>query len=56
MKNFVVGVLACVLASVLAFEASARIGKDPDPKLAHMVFFGLKDHSKEATRQAHRRV
>ena len=36
------------LASVLALEASARIRRDPDPKLAHMVFFGLKDHSKEA--------
>jgi Stress responsive A/B Barrel Domain len=51
MKNFAVGVLTCVLASVLAFEASARIGKAPDPKLAHMVFFGLKDHSKEARKK-----
>lgn len=47
MKNVVVAVLACALAVLLAFEASARIGKAPAPKLAHMVFFGLKDHSKE---------
>ena len=47
MKNVVVCVLACALTALLAFEASARIGKEPEPKLAHMVFFGLKDHSKE---------
>jgi hypothetical protein len=48
MKNMIVGALVLALASLLALEASARIRKDPDPKLAHMVFFGLKDHSKEA--------
>ena len=48
MKNFAIGLLVVALASVLVLEASARIRRDPDPKLAHMVFFGLKDHSKEA--------
>lgn len=48
MKYAVVCGLACALALVLAFEASARIGKAPEPKLAHMVFFGLKDHSKDS--------
>lgn len=48
MKNLVIGALVIALASVLALEASARIRKESDPKLAHMVFFGLKDHSKEA--------
>ncbi len=48
MKNVVIGALVAALASVLALQASARIGKESEPKLAHMVFFGLKDHSKEA--------
>jgi hypothetical protein len=47
MKNLVIGVLAVGLASVVALEASARIRKESDLKLAHMVFFTVKDHSKE---------
>jgi hypothetical protein len=48
MKNVLIGLLAVSLASVLALEASARIGRQSGPKLAHMVFFALKDNSKEA--------
>ena len=48
MKNTVVAMLVLALAFVLTLEASARIRRDPEKKLAHMVFFGLKDHSKEA--------
>lgn len=47
MKNVLVCILACALASLIAFEALARMGAAPEPKLAHMVFFGLKDHSRE---------
>src|SRR5262245_14860397 len=48
MKNVAIGVLAFCLASVLAVDALARFRGAAEPKLAHMVFFELKDHSKEA--------
>ena len=48
MKNLVIAALVVGLASLLTLEASARIRNNADPKLAHMVFFGLKDHSKES--------
>jgi hypothetical protein len=48
MKNVLIGLLVVALASVLALEARARIRGESDPKLAHMVFFELKDHSQEA--------
>ncbi len=48
MRNVVIAALVGVLASALALEASARIRKEADAKLAHMVFFGLKDRSQEA--------
>src|SRR3974390_527333 len=48
MKNLVIVALAVALTSVLALEATARIRKEEDPKLAHMVFFKLKDSSKDA--------
>jgi hypothetical protein len=48
MKNVLIGLLAVALATVLALEARARILGESDPKLAHMVFFELKDHSREA--------
>src|SRR6516164_9775995 len=48
MKNVVIGVLVITLAWVLALDARARIRGESDQKLAHMVFFELKDHSKEA--------
>ena len=48
MKNVAIGVLVLALASVLALDARARIRGAADPKLAHMVFFELKDHSKES--------
>lgn len=48
MKNVLVAALAVTLTLVLALEASARFRKEEGPKLAHMVFFKLKDSSKEA--------
>jgi len=48
MKNVAIVALALALASVLALEASAWARRAEDPKLAHMVFFKLKDSSKEA--------
>ena len=47
MKNVLIGGLVLALGLVLGLEATARIGKQAEPKLAHMVFFWLKDHSKE---------
>jgi hypothetical protein len=47
MKNAVIALLAVALASSLALDARALIRGESDPKLAHMVFFELKDHSKE---------
>jgi Stress responsive A/B Barrel Domain len=48
MKNVMIGALVLALGLVLGLEATARIGKQADPKLGHMVFFWLKDHSKES--------
>jgi hypothetical protein len=48
MKNLGIVVLVLALASVLSLEASALIARKSDAKLAHMVFFTLKDHSKES--------
>ncbi len=48
MKNALIGVLAVTLGLVLGLEARARIARPADPKLAHMVFFWLKDHSQES--------
>jgi len=48
MKNVVICGLVLALGLVLGLEATARIGRPADPKLAHMVFFWLKDHSKES--------
>jgi len=48
MKNIVIGGLVIALGLVLGLEATARIGKQANPKLGHMVFFWLKDHSKES--------
>lgn len=46
MKNVVIGLVAVALALALALDARARIRVAADPKLAHMVFFELKDHAK----------
>jgi hypothetical protein len=49
MKKLAIVALAIALASALALEASARARRaEGGPKLAHMVFFKLKDSSKEA--------
>jgi hypothetical protein len=47
MKNVAIGGLVIALASILALDARARICAGSDPKLAHMVFFELKDRSQE---------
>ncbi|MHB1557659.1 MAG: Dabb family protein [Isosphaeraceae bacterium] len=36
------------LAGMFALDAAARMGSRADRPLAHMVFFGLKDHSQES--------
>lgn len=48
MKNVVIGLLATALVALLAFEVSALGRGAAEAKLAHMVFFGLKDRSKES--------
>jgi hypothetical protein len=48
MRNVLIGLLVIALTAMLAFEASARIRRESGPKLAHMVFFALRDNSKEA--------
>jgi hypothetical protein len=48
MRIVLVAVLALALTSFLALEATARVRRADGPKLAHMVFFKLKDSSKEA--------
>jgi hypothetical protein len=40
--------LALVLPAVLVTGAVTRSADEPGPRLAHMVFFTLKDHSPEA--------
>ncbi|WP_165226700.1 Dabb family protein [Aquisphaera insulae] len=47
MKNLVIAGLVVALGSVLAVGALARGRAAAEPKLAHMVFFKLKDGSKE---------
>ncbi|QEH34864.1 Stress responsive A/B Barrel Domain protein [Aquisphaera giovannonii] len=48
MKNLVIAGLVVALGSVLAVGASAPGRAAAGPKVAHMVFFKLKDGSKES--------
>ncbi len=48
MKKPVIALLIVALATILSVQASARFRATGDPKLAHMVFFALKDHSSAA--------
>lgn len=48
MKFAVICALLFTLTSALAIDAVARLTAAPPLPLAHMVFFTLKDHSKES--------
>ena len=48
MRNVVIGLSLFVLAASFTLDAAARLAERAEPQLAHMVFFGLKDHSKES--------
>lgn len=47
MRNAVVSIALFALAASFAVDAMARLAAADRP-LAHMVFFGLKDHSKDS--------
>jgi len=48
MRIAVIGLLLVALTSALAIDAAARFASNAQLPLAHMVFFTLKDHSKES--------
>ena len=48
MRNALIGLSLLALITSFALSATARLADDKEPQLAHMVFFALKDHSKEA--------
>ena len=48
MRNALVGLVLVALVAAFALDAVARLVEKAEPQLAHMVFFGLKDHSKES--------
>lgn len=48
MRNLVIGLALFALAASFALDAAARLVEKAEPPLAHMVFFALKDHSKES--------
>jgi hypothetical protein len=48
VRNALIGLGLTALAAVFALDAVARLAGHAGPRLAHMVFFALKDHSKES--------
>ena len=48
MRNVLIGLAFSVLVASIALDAVARLAVKAEPQLAHMVFFALKDHSKES--------
>ena len=48
MRNVLIPLAVLCLAALFAFNAVARPDGPAGPQLAHMVFFALKDHSKES--------
>jgi hypothetical protein len=48
VRNLVIGLTLFALVASFAFDAVARLVGTAEPQLAHMVFFALKDHSKES--------
>ena len=48
MRHVVIGLSLFALVAVYAMDVAARLADKLEPRLAHMVFFALKDHSKES--------
>lgn len=48
MRNILIIAVAFALGAAFALDAVARLTNRAEPQLAHMVFFALKDHSKES--------
>ena len=48
MRNALIGLALLGLVASFAMEAVGRMASKAEPQLAHMVFFALKDHSKES--------
>ena len=48
VRNALIGLALFALAASFALDAVARLVGKADPQLAHMVFFALKDHTKES--------
>jgi Stress responsive A/B Barrel Domain len=48
VRNVLIGLALFALVASFALDAAARLVERGEPQLAHMVFFALKDHSKES--------
>ena len=48
VRNALIGLVLVALMAAFALDAVARLAANAEPQLAHMVFFALKDHSKES--------
>ena len=48
MRNALICLALFALVASLALDAVARLAGRAEPQLAHMVFFALKDHSKDS--------
>jgi Stress responsive A/B Barrel Domain len=48
VRNVLVGLALFALVASFALDAAARLVERAEPQLAHMVFFALKDHSRES--------
>jgi hypothetical protein len=48
VRNVLIGLALFSLIASFALDAVARLTAGAEPQLAHMVFFALKDHSKES--------
>ena len=48
MRNVLLSLASFALVASFALDAAARLVERAEPQLAHMVFFALKDHSKES--------
>ncbi len=48
MRHVLLSLALLALAATFALDVAARMSSGADRPLAHMVFFGLKDHSKQS--------
>jgi hypothetical protein len=48
VRNVLIGLALFALVASFALDAAARLVERAEPQLAHMVFFALKDRSKES--------